>query len=451
MALTAAEQYSLELINRARLDPAAEAARYGINLNAGLAPGTISTASKQVLAPNALLESAAIGHSQWMLAADVFSHTGNGGSTSSGRITSVGYSWTNVGENLAVRYTSATINLDSVATEQHKDLFLSAGHRANMMNGVYQEVGIAQERGMFNVSGQNYDASMLTEDFGKPKLATVFVTGVAYNDTDHNNFYSIGEGRADLYIAAQSASASSQAAGGYALALSPGLSAAISGSIGALAFTATVALNTGNVKLDVVNGTTFLTSGNLTLGTGINNATLLGLSNLELTGNDVSNALTGNGGSNKISGGWGNDGLHGGAGLDKLYGGSGADRLFGDDGNDLMFGEAGNDVLTGGVGADRLNGGAGTDRLIGGIGADAFVFAKGFGKDTAVDFVASTGDTLVLDDALWGGVALTATQVVAQYAHVVAGGVIFQFAADTSLMLTGLTSTAGLAGEITFI
>ena len=36
MTLSAAEQYLLELINRARLNPAAEAARYGIDLNAGL-------------------------------------------------------------------------------------------------------------------------------------------------------------------------------------------------------------------------------------------------------------------------------------------------------------------------------------------------------------------------------------------------------------------------------
>ena len=41
MALTAAEQYLLELINRARLDPQAEADRYGVGLNSGLAGGRI--------------------------------------------------------------------------------------------------------------------------------------------------------------------------------------------------------------------------------------------------------------------------------------------------------------------------------------------------------------------------------------------------------------------------
>ena len=40
------EQYMLELINRARANPAAEAATYGIDLNEGLSAGTISSAAK---------------------------------------------------------------------------------------------------------------------------------------------------------------------------------------------------------------------------------------------------------------------------------------------------------------------------------------------------------------------------------------------------------------------
>lgn len=90
MALTAAEQYLLELINRARLDPAAEARRLGLNLNDNLAPGSIDASAKQVLAPNALLETAATAHSKWMLAADVFSHNGSNGSTPASRVTATG-------------------------------------------------------------------------------------------------------------------------------------------------------------------------------------------------------------------------------------------------------------------------------------------------------------------------------------------------------------------------
>ncbi len=47
---TPQEQLMLELINRARMNPAGEAARYGIALNEGLPSNPISTAPKEVLA-----------------------------------------------------------------------------------------------------------------------------------------------------------------------------------------------------------------------------------------------------------------------------------------------------------------------------------------------------------------------------------------------------------------
>ena len=59
MALTTAEQYLIELINRARLDPQAEAARYGLSLNAGLQGTVITAAALDPLAPNTLLEKSA--------------------------------------------------------------------------------------------------------------------------------------------------------------------------------------------------------------------------------------------------------------------------------------------------------------------------------------------------------------------------------------------------------
>src|SRR4051794_28856329 len=74
------EQYDVELINRGRANPTAEASRYGVPLNEGLAAGTISTAAKQPLAINPYLDDSARRHSQWMIDADVFSHTGSGGS-----------------------------------------------------------------------------------------------------------------------------------------------------------------------------------------------------------------------------------------------------------------------------------------------------------------------------------------------------------------------------------
>src|SRR5438105_7496542 len=87
---TNAEQYLIELVNRGRADPTAEAARYGIALNEGLAAGTISTAPKQPLAINPLLVTSARGHSQWMLDNDLFQHEGPGGNDPGDRMQEAG-------------------------------------------------------------------------------------------------------------------------------------------------------------------------------------------------------------------------------------------------------------------------------------------------------------------------------------------------------------------------
>ncbi len=68
------EQYMLELVNRARANPVAEAAMDGIDLNEGLSPGTIPTNAVQPLAFNPDLITSARGHSQWMLTNGFFSH-----------------------------------------------------------------------------------------------------------------------------------------------------------------------------------------------------------------------------------------------------------------------------------------------------------------------------------------------------------------------------------------
>ncbi len=91
MALpTATEQYLLELINKARSDPNAEAARLGIDLNQSLAPGTISGSAKAALAFDPFLNDAADAHSVSMSNDGYFSHTGTGGTTPTQRIFAAG-------------------------------------------------------------------------------------------------------------------------------------------------------------------------------------------------------------------------------------------------------------------------------------------------------------------------------------------------------------------------
>lgn len=450
MALSAAEQYLLELINRARLEPLAEAARYGISLNAGLQVGQLGAQARQVLAPNALLENAAVGHSQWMLAADVFSHTGSGGSSPFDRMTSQGYSYASAGENISWRGTTGVINLEAAIGQQHQDLFLSPGHRTNILGESYREIGIGQERGAFAYGSTTYDSSMLTEVFGRSGNQ-VFLTGVAYTDTNRDGFYSIGEGRADVSFTAQGVTGTTAAAGGYALALTAGTGVRVQGAAGALSFSFSIGMAVGNVKLDVVDGNTLLSSGNIGLGSGINNLRLLGTAALQATGNAAANAMTGNAAANTLNGMAGADRISGGGGNDYLLGGFGNDTLSGNAGADRLLGLADNDVLSGGAGADRLDGGAGTDTLAGGADRDSFVFLDGFGLDRVTDFSVAAREALIFDDALWVGTTLSATQIVAQFASVVAGSVQFAFSPDDVVVLAGVTTTTGLEAFVQII
>ena len=429
MTLSAAEQYLLELMNRARLDPAGEAARMGTDLNAGLAAGTIGTAAKQVLAPNAMLETAATNHTLWMLQVDVFSHTGLNNSRPDQRITAAGYSWSTMGENIAFTGTTGAINVQTAIEELNKNLFLSAGHRENLMNSAYREVGLAAETGVFTQAGVNYNAEMLTEDFATSGTAR-FLTGVAYADTSRDQFYSIGEGTAGVVFTAAGQSATSAAAGGYGLSLGAAVATAVTGRQGTLNFALTVDMSLGNVKLDLVDAKTFFTSGSVVLGTGVNNVMLLGVAGLNASGNAAANALTGNAGVNALIGGGGGDTLLGNAGADVLHGNSGNDRLDGGAGADSLFGETGNDILTGG--AD----------------ADVFVFSKGGGVDRITDFSVAGKDVLQLDDAIWKGQVLTAATVVSQFATLGVGEVLIDFGNGQQIHLAGLTTLTGLAAEI---
>jgi hypothetical protein len=56
-------------------------------------------------------------------------------------------------------------------------------------------------------------------------------------------------------------------------------------------------------------------------------------------------------------------------------------------------------------------------------------------------------DTLHLTQSLWGG-GLSAQQVVNTYALVTGAGVFMDFGGGQSILLQGLTSTAGLANDI---
>lgn len=422
MSISAAEQYLLELMNRARLDPAGEAARFGISLNKDLAPGTLTATAKQVLAPNALLESAATAHSLWMLEHDVFSHTGVNGTDGGQRIAAQGYASTSWGENLAFTGSTAAITMEGSIAGLNRDLFLSATHRTNLMNSVYREVGLGAETGIFTQAGRNYNAAMLTENFGTRGTAR-FVTGVAYADRNNDNFYSMGEGKAGVTFTVGTASAATADAGGYSVATGTNAATLVSGTSGALAFQANVDMSHGNVKLDLVGDLKFMSSGNITLISGVRNVDLLGIADLNATGNPAGNHLNGNAGNNV---------------------------LLGRGGNDVLSGFAGKDQINGGLGDDNITGGTGNDVLTGDLGSDTFVFSTGFGLDQISDFKLSQSDHLSLDHTLWTGIK-TAAAVVAQFAHVGTGEVVFDFGAGNEIHLKGLTTLTGLDATLLLV
>lgn len=440
MAITAAEQLLIELINRARLDPAGEAARAGIALDAGLPAGLLTAEARQPLAGNPHLAAAAAGHAAWMLAADVFSHTGSGGSTPAQRMAAAGYalagSWT-AGENIAWSGTTGSVDPVAAILQHHRGLFESPGHRLNILDGAFREIGVGQELGPFSTGGRAWNASMLAEKFAASGGAA-FVTGVVIADRDGDRFYDPGEGLAGARVAAAGAATATAAAGGYALAVARGGPVAVTVTLDGTARTVALDLSAGNVKLDMTARGVLLVSGDATLKGGAADAALLGAGDLRLTGNAAANRLEGNAGANRLAGAGGNDVLAGGAGNDTLEGGPG---------HDTLEGGAGHDRLSGGTGDDRIEGGPGDDVLAGGAGADTFVFAPGHGRDRILGFDPAGGDMLAVAAALAPGAADGAA-VAALYASATGGGLRLVFATGDTIDLPGAADLSALAEAI---
>jgi hypothetical protein len=253
---TAQEVLVLELINRARFDPSAEAARYGIGLNDGITGAQITADRKAPLAHNLFLIDSARKHSQWMLDNDIFSHTGVNDSTPTERMMAAGYvfsgSWSN-GENIAWAGTTAsTINLTQYALVHHEGLFKSPGHRVNILGTSFREVGVGQKQGFFVDNGTNYLSSMLAENFARSGNS-YFLTGVIYEDINNNQFYDVGEGLDRVTISINGKSYPVYSTGAYSIPLSNGTYDLVitGGPLGNL-MNYQVHINNANIKLDVI-------------------------------------------------------------------------------------------------------------------------------------------------------------------------------------------------------
>ena len=253
---TAQEQYMLELVNRARANPNAEAQRYGISLNQGLAAGTLNNSVKQPLVFNSNLIQSSRVHSRWMLDRDQFSHTGSGGSSAGDRMRQNGYqftgSWT-WGENIAWQGSTGVIDATATISDSHEGLFKSPGHRTNLLSDDFREVGIGSLEGEFD----GYNALMTTQNFARSG-SSVFLTGFAFTDAVQNDdFYTVGEGLGGLQVEAvrddgQRFQTTTFGSGGYQLALAPGnYTVNFSGNGLNQTVQRSVSIGQQNVKLDL--------------------------------------------------------------------------------------------------------------------------------------------------------------------------------------------------------
>ncbi|MET7300673.1 CAP domain-containing protein [Embleya sp. NPDC005575] len=100
------------------------------------------------LTVNTKLTAAALQHSQDMAAHANMSHTGSDGSDPGERITRAGYTWKTYGENIAYGY--------STAQQVMTGWMNSPGHRQNILNCAFKEIGVG-------LAGPN---SYWTQDFG---------------------------------------------------------------------------------------------------------------------------------------------------------------------------------------------------------------------------------------------------------------------------------------------
>lgn len=215
---TAFEQYMLELVNQARADPGQAAETYGFSL------GNIPDAPLEPLAMNEDLLEAARGHSEWMENTDTFSHAGAGGSSPTDRAQAAGWDGGGVGENIAgwFSFGNNNINQQDVVEERHGALLRSPGHLANIMNANWSEAGIGGATGDWQ---QYSDAFLYTQAFSDDGKS--YLTGVAFDDGDGDNFYDVGEGLGGVDIEiidseGNSVDTSTWEAGGYQIALEDG-------------------------------------------------------------------------------------------------------------------------------------------------------------------------------------------------------------------------------------
>lgn len=119
-----------------------------------------------------VLERAAQMKADHMADNSYFAHTSPEGITPWYWFRQVGYNYTVAGENLAVHFT------DSRAVE--RAWMNSPGHRANILNDRFTQIGIATARGEF----EGYETTFVVQMFGAPRNLSAQTVNLAQSDTE---------------------------------------------------------------------------------------------------------------------------------------------------------------------------------------------------------------------------------------------------------------------------
>lgn len=359
---------------------------------------------------NGQLASAAQDHSQDMAQEDFFGHTGSDGSSVAERVLEEGYNYTRVGENVAGGQTTPAAVVEAWMN--------SAGHRANILNGNYQEMGVGYyllSNDTGNINYQHY----WTQVFGSSPSTTSEGASEAHTpddsasgggavggstgagDTagdsstdDADSTENTSKGNAGGSGSSSTPAAGDEPDGGFPNETPAGTlpdrqenndtssqepsSEPILISVGGFLIEGTPDADRlmGTAAAQVIRA---LQGKDIVRARGGDDRVYGGNHDDKLfggKGNDLlmgrrgKDRLVGRRGTDTLRGGKHNDTLKGSAGDDNLFGGAGSDRLIGSRGNDQLFSHQGHDRLKGGHGDDWLKGAAGRDRLTAGAGSD---------------------------------------------------------------------------------
>lgn len=248
---SAQEQLLLELTNRFRLNPAAEYDLlvnsdntdvinalnfFGVDLSV-LANQWNSLVAAPVLAWSSQMNESAAVHNQLMIDYDQQSHSLPGEPGILDRINSAGTNhYTSVAENIYAYSTSpfhthAGFVIDWGDDDNNSSngfgtgIQNPAGHRISILSPSYREIGISivEETDPATTVGP----LVVTQHFGKQASVTeAWLLGVAFQDFDDDDFYSVGEGLGDVTVNISSStfntSVQTGLAGGYQTLLPQG-------------------------------------------------------------------------------------------------------------------------------------------------------------------------------------------------------------------------------------